>query len=229
MPLRCVTMITCKTLYVILCLGFLTHNVHGIIPYNFHNQTHYTIHTCTSDFREFSHQILYEDVLLQTSRYVCKEFGLRNWRYGGNLTQMPKQVKDVYNLFGPVPSSCAIASFQARVVVPGLLRHIVPHAQLKIEVYVCVRGAHIYHTVYISECPLFGTIVFSHDISAWTVNREQASTRKALVITDAFMKIPWIMNSLGSSIVNDVTAQSIQDVDVLVDSMCFNMSARHNF
>lgn len=222
-------MLSWKLLYVVLWLGFLTHNVRCMIPYNFHNQTHYTVHMCTSDFREFSHQILYEDVLLQTSRYVCREFGLRNWHYVGNLTQMPQQVKDVYNLQGPIASSCATASFNARVVVPGMLRHIVPHAQLKIKVYVCVRGAHIYHTVYISECPLFGAVLFSHDITAWTVNRKQASTRKALVVTDAFMKIPWIMNSLGSSIVSDITAQSIKDVDVLVDSMCFNMSARHSF
>lgn len=197
------------------------------LTYNFHNKTHHSIHVCSSDFREFSRHILFESVLMRTTRNVCKQYGIREWNFMGNITEMPQRMKDIYNLPGNIMSECASLSFQARVSVPGMLKNIVPHALLDVAVDVCVRGAHAYHTVYLENCPLFGTIVFSHDISAWTSRSNENSNRKAIVTTDSFVQVPYVLNSLGNRITADISLQSLQDVDILIESMCFNMSSRH--
>ena len=85
---------------------------------------------------------------------------------------------------------------------------------------------HVYHTVYISHCPIFGTIVFSHDVTTLVSKSMQFLSRQVVVVTDVFVQVPWAVNSLGRPIVNDIAAQSLHDVDILVDFICFNMSNR---
>ena len=211
--------------HIVFIAALCNHCADATSEYNFANQSHFAVHTCSRDFRQFSRQILFESVLLCTTRNVCHPYGWRNWKYTGNLTEMPQKMTELYKYSGPIAAECASVYFEARVAVPGILRHVVPHAQLTINVDVCVRGAHAYHTVYISECPLFGSFVFSHDIAAWTQNSKQ--THKAIVTTDVKMYVPWVLQSIGQSIVNDISLQTRHDLDILIDSMCFNMSARH--
>lgn len=203
------------------------HGVQCHIDFNFHNQTHRTIHVCTTDFREFSSQILFESVLEDTTRHVLKQFTMHNWQYTSNITSMPQRMKDIYELKGYTPANCVAVSFDARIVVPGVLKHIVPHAQVKIDVDACVRGAHAYHSVYISNCPVFGTIVFSHDITPFQSSQWKGSRQRALVITDVYVQVPWTISAAGQTIVNDIATQTTVDVNALVDFMCFNMSNRH--
>ena len=145
--------------------------VESKLVYNFHNQTHSTMHVCSTDFREFSRQILIESVLMQTTQTVCRQYGIRVWQYVVNLTQMPVRMNEVYKFPDHMMSECASLKFQDRVAVPGMLNHFVPHAQLNVSVDVFVRGAHAYHTVYLTSCPILGRVVFSHDINAWTHNK----------------------------------------------------------
>lgn len=137
---------------------------------------------------------------------------------------MPHGMKRLYGYTGRVAAECSSISFEARVTVPGMLRHIVPHAQLNVDVDICVRGAHAYHTVYISNCPLLKSFLFSHDIAA-TRNTPNGG-HNAIVTTDVKMYVPWVLQSIGQSIVNDISAQTVHDLFLLIDSMCFNMSAR---
>lgn len=191
--------------------------------YNFLNYTTHNLHICSSDFRDFSRQIVLESVLKQTSENVCKKFGIRNWNYVGNLTVMPLRMTEILKYENYIPAECAQVSFEARILVPGLLKNFVPHAQVMVDVDVCVRGAHAYHVVYISQCPIFDTIILSHDIQGVANDK---SPRTAVVDSKVFVKIPWVLHAVGQSIANDVAEQSLKDLDYLIDSMCFNMTAR---
>ena len=111
-------------------------------------------------------------------------------------------MKQIYRYKGRIAAECSSISFEARVAEPGMLRHIVPHAQLNVDVDICVHGAHAYHTVYISNCPSFNSFVFSHDIAAWSTTQKPENGHQAIVTTDVMMHVPWVLQSLGQSIVN---------------------------
>jgi hypothetical protein len=59
------------------------------------------------------------------------------------------------------------------------------------------------------------------------MDTQQKFIKKVVVVTDTFVQIPWMLQSLGQKIVSDIASQSLQDIRILIDAMCFNMSTRH--